>query len=118
MTSKENGYAGSVCTKPDPEEMGPEPEPAEIAAKTLNSGVMLNDLFLLNPVLHKNKWCRAAILKACMHEGLSSKELTLTDCLIYLYCKLSYSKMVVNAHEYLDQLLETLSRHLGPVLLT
>ena len=55
------------------EEMGPEPEPAGIAAKTLNSGVILNDLFLLNPVLHKIKWWRAAILKACMHEGLSSK---------------------------------------------
>ena len=100
------------------EEMGPEPEPAEIVAKTLNSGVMLNDLFLLNPVLHKTKWWRALILKACMHEVLLSKEVTLTDCLIYLYCKLSYSKMVVNAHEYLDQLLETMSRHLGPVLLT
>ena len=51
--------------------MGPEPEPAEIAAKTLNSSVMLHDLFLLNPVLHKIKSWRAAILKACMHEFLS-----------------------------------------------
>ena len=62
--------------------MGPEPEPAEIAAKTLNSGVMLNGLFLLNPVLHETEWWRAAILKACIHEVLSSKELMLTDCLI------------------------------------
>ena len=98
--------------------MGPGPEPAEIEARTLNSGVMLNDLFLSNPVLHKTKWWRAVILKACMHEVLSSKELTLTDCLLNLYFKLSYSKMVVNAYEYLDQLLETMSRHLGPVLLT
>ena len=48
--------------------MVPEPETAEIAAKTLNSNAMLNDLFLLNPVLKKTKGWRATILKGYMHE--------------------------------------------------